>query len=426
MSEPSAATDVYVSVGGADVSTGTLHMRSRRGTETASFVYATAYLARPDAYALDPDLPLTTGSQHTPPGRATFGAFADTAPDRWGRTLVLRAERARARAASSTPRTLREIDYLLGVRDDLRQGAIRFKHAGAQRADPFLATGDTGIPHLAELPELLALAASAEDDAATYDELRRLVRAGSSLGGARPKAHVIDAAGRVAIAKFPSNDRDTWNVVAWEKTAVDLAAAAGIAVPVSSLLDVGGRSVLVLDRFDRAPDSRRIGYASAMTMLRARDGETRSYLELAEVLEESSAAPTRELEQLWRRMAFNVLISNTDDHLRNHGFLHDRDSHWTLAPAFDLNPEPGAGTRYLSTAIDEAETEASVDLLLEVCDFFRLSRPHALAVLAEVGTAVAGWRQRASANGLDARDLAQMSSAFEHAQSARAAHLTAS
>ncbi|MQA11303.1 MAG: type II toxin-antitoxin system HipA family toxin [Pseudonocardiaceae bacterium] len=412
---------VYVTIDGSDVFAGRLYAHRRRGTDSASFGYDPRYLARPDAYALDPELRLVTGSQHTPAGRALFGAFADSAPDRWGRTLIKRAERVRAKEAGTTARSITEIDFLLGVRDDLRQGALRFR---TDESGPFLATVDAGVPQLTDLPELLNLAAHAEDDTAGYDELNRLVRAGSSLGGARPKAHVTNTDGRIAIAKFPSANVDTWNVMAWEQTALDLARSAGLVVPDSRLVKVGTRHVLVVDRFDRTADGDRIGYVSAMTMLAARDGDERSYLEIAEVIEERSDAATIELEQLWGRIAFSVLISNTDDHLRNHGFLHTRGEVWNLAPAFDLNPNPEPGAKYLATAIDEAETEASVDLLLEVADYFRLSREHALGVLGQVSAAVAGWRQVATGNGLDERDIAEMAPAFEHSRSERAREVT--
>lgn len=401
---------VYAS-SGADVLAGRLYSRRRRGVESASFSYDERYLARPDAYALDPALPLMTGTQHTSTGRKLFGAFADSAPDRWGRTLITRAERIRARDAGVAARSIGEIDYLLGVRDDLRQGGLRFR---ADESGPFVATDDTGVPQLTELPELLSLAAHVESDTAGYDEIKRLVRVGSSLGGARPKIHVLGAGGQIGIAKFPSSKADTWNVMAWEKTALDLARAAGVRVPDSQLVRVGARHVLVVDRFDRTPAGLRIGYASAMTMLNAGDGDERSYLEIAEVIEERSDVTSVELVELWRRMAFSVLISNTDDHLRNHGFLHSRGEVWNLSPAFDLNPSPEPGTKYLATAIDEVETEASVDLLLEVAAHFRLDEARAVAVLREVAGAVADWRLVAAGHGLGDREVEDMEPAFEH------------
>src|ERR1700729_3614807 len=192
--------------------------------------------------------------------------------------------------------------------------------------------------------------------------------------------------------------------MAWEKVALDLARRAGITVPDSRLIRTGDRAILIVDRFDRQGTDR-IGYASAMTMLEASDGDQRSYLEIAEVIEERSPAATRELRQLWRRIAFSVLISNTDDHLRNHGFLHERGESWTLSPAFDVNPNPAPGPKYLSTAIDFTDTRASVDTLMSVAGHFRLDEDAALVVLAEVMNGVAGWRDVAKSHGLTNRDI---------------------
>jgi serine/threonine-protein kinase HipA len=413
---------VFVTVGEENLLAGRMHSHRRRGVESTSFVYDNRFLANPDAYALDPALPLLTGTLQTPAGRSLFGAFADSLPDRWGRTLIQRAERVRAKAAGTVPRSMSEVDLLLGVRDDLRQGALRFR---LDAQGPFLATEDSGVPVLTDLPALLDIAARVERDTADYDDLQRLLRAGSSLGGARPKAHVLDAAGRVAIAKFPSAGSDTWNVMAWEKVALDLARDAGVTVPDSQLTRMGDRHVLIVDRFDRRGTAR-IGYASARTMIEANDGDHRSYLEIAAVIEERSPAATADLRQLWRRMAFSILISNTDDHLRNHGFLHQHAGSWTLSPAFDLNPNPGPGPgpKDLSTAIDFNDTRASVETLLSVADFFRLDASNALDVLAEVTRASANWRRVAESHGLTQRDFNAMEPAFEHAEAEQARALT--
>src|SRR5450755_312244 len=412
--------EVYVAVGERNSLAGRMYPHRHRGIESASFVYNDRYLAGPGAYALDPGLPLVTGTLQTPVGRTLFGAFADSSPDRWGRTLIQRTERARAKTVATAPRSMSEVDLLLGVRDDLRQGALRFR---LNDQGPFLATEEPGVPALTDLPVLLDIAARAERDTADYEDLKRLLRAGSSLGGARPKAHVLDAAGRVAIAKFPSDSSDTWNVMAWEKVALDLARDAGVGVPDSQLIRIGDRNVLVIDRFDRRGTAR-IGYASAMTMLEASYGDQRSYLEIAEVIEERSTAVAADLHQLWRRIAFSVLISNTDDHLRNHGFLHERGDSWMLSPAFDLNPNPHPGSKDLSTAIDYTDARASVDTLMSVAAYFRLDASDALEVLAKVTRAVARWRTVAKSHGLLPQDLDVMKLAFEHSESERARALT--
>ena len=412
---------VYVAVSERNLLAGRLYLHRRRGVESASFAYDDRYLADPEAYALDPALPLVTGALQTPVGHALFGAFSDCAPDRWGRTLIKRAEIARAKLAGTAPRSMSEAEILLGVRDDLRQGALRFRHG---QEGPFLAVEDSGVPILTDLPKLLEIAERAESDSADYEDLKRLLHAGSSLGGARPKAHVVDAAGRIAIAKFPSASSDTWNVIAWEKVALDLARDAGIKVPDSQLIHVGARDVLVVVRFDRR-GATRVGYASAMTMLEASDGDQRSYLEIAGVIEERSAATTADLHQLWRRMAFSILISNTDDHLRNHGFLHERADSWSLSPAFDLNPNPDPGPKELSTAIDFSDTRASVDTLMEVAEYFRLNAEKATDVLTRVLSAVGRWRAVAATYGLQQADINAMEPAFEHAERKRAQALTA-
>jgi serine/threonine-protein kinase HipA len=400
---------VYVSIDGRDVLAGTLYSHRRRATESATFTYASEYLATPGAYLLDPELPLRSGAHQTRVGRPLFGALTDCAPDRWGRTLITRREAALARDEQRAARALGEIDFLLGVRDDLRQGALRFRSG----VGPFLAAGDAGVPALTDLPELLDLAARAESDTADLPDLQRLFRVGSSLGGARPKAHVRHPDGRIAIAKFPSANHDTWNVMAWEKVALDLAARAGIDVPVSRLLSLAGRNVLVVDRFDRNAAGERIGYVSARTMLEASDGDQRSYLEIADVVERTSARATDELRQLWRRIVFSVLISNTDDHLRNHGFLHVHDDVWRLAPAFDLNPDPAPGPTYLSTAIDAADEAASISAALKVAEFFRLDHDHARAILREVASAVSQWRTVAGQNQLTPAEITAMEPAFD-------------
>lgn len=399
---------VYTSEHARDVLAGALFGHRRRGAESATFTYAAAFLGDAESYAMDPELPLGTGAHQTRAGRALFGAFTDCAPDRWGRTLVDRQEAAAARAQGRTPRSLGEIDYLLGVRDDLRQGALRF----TMDDGPFRADDATGVPALTDLPALLDLAARADNDTADLGDLQRLVRVGSSLGGARPKAHVRDSDGRIAIAKFPSADHDTWNVMAWEKVALDLAALAGIAVPDSRLLDVAGRSVLVVDRFDRTATGDRIGYVSAMTMLEASDGTGRSYLEIAEIVENTSVRATEELRELWRRIVLSVLISNTDDHLRNHGFLHVRGGAWRLSPAFDLNPNPAAGPTYLSTSVDGSDKPASVSQVLAVAGFFRLSDAQARRTLAETAAAVGRWRAVAERHRLSGDEVRRMAPAF--------------
>lgn len=408
--------DVLVQIGDEELLAGRLWSHRRRNAESATFAYDAGYLASPLAYELDPALSLVAGQQQTATGRAIFGAFSDCAPDRWGRRLINRAEEQRVREeGAGAGRSFGEIDYLLGVRDDLRQGALRFREPAS---GTYLASEHSGVPHLIALPELLSASERLERDEATAAQLQALLRGGSSLGGARPKAHVLAPDGRIAIAKFPSVAADEWDVIRWESVALRLARAAGILTSDNALHVIDGKPVLVVDRFDRS-GSRRLGYASAMTMLEATDGGEGSYLDIAAVIEEHSPHATSDLRELWRRIAFSILIRNTDDHLRNHGFLRASTAGWALSPAFDLNPDPRPGPKHLTTAITYDATEARVDLLLQVADMFRLSASDARAILAEVSDATARWRAVAGDAGLDDAAIERMAPAFEHEETDR-------
>ncbi len=416
-----AETDVLVQLAGENVLAGRLWAHRRRGAESATFAYAPEYLARHHAYALDPALPLVAAQQQTPLGRTTFGAFSDCAPDRWGRRLLQRTERRRADAGGTTARSLGEIDYLLGVRDDLRQGALRFREPAT---GVYLADEHAGVPSLLELPRLLMAAERLERDEATDADLETLQHGGSSLGGARPKAHVLDANGRIAIAKLPSSANDDWDVVRWEGVALALARRAGVDVPDAATHVFGDKAILVVDRFDRT-DGRRVGYVSAMTMLEASDGDAGSYLDIADAIERHAPDPTADLRELWRRIVFSILISNTDDHLRNHGFLRSSSTGWSLSPAFDLNPDPSPGPKRLSTSIGYGDHAASVSSALEAAPHFRLSGGEPDAILGDVAGAVQEWRSEARAAGFSAAALERMAPAFEHAESAAAAERVA-
>jgi serine/threonine-protein kinase HipA len=404
--------EVLVQVGGEDLPAGRLWGHRRRGVESQTFGYSREYLARAGAYELDPALPLVEGPQQTPAGRPIFGAFSDSSPDRWGRKLIKRGERRRAGREQRAERSFGETELLLGVRDDLRQGALRFRDP---QGGEFLADEEGGVPAMLALPRLLRAAERADLDEDDDDDLATLLRGGSSLGGARPKAHVVDPAGRVSIAKFPRPSDDEWDVMRWEAVALRLAREAGIDVASSSLHTIDGKAVHVVERFDRADDLR-VGYVSAMTMLERGDGEGGSYLEIADVIQRQSPSAAADLRELWRRIAFSILISNFDDHLRNHGFLRTSSSGWSLSPAFDLNPDPRPGERRLDTAIDFDDTAARLDLLLEVAPEFRLSGAEAVEVIGQAFEATSRWREVASALGLPDSELTLMAPAFEHEQ----------
>ena len=402
---------VYADLQGTPHLVGRLWARMRKDRESATFEYDKNWLAHPDRFSLDPALKLGPGPYHTPSDKPLFGAIGDSAPDRWGRVLMRRAERRRADREGQAPRTLREIDYLLMVNDEARQGALRFAE---REGGPFLAEhGPTKIPPLIKLPRLLSAAEHVLSDTDTDDDLRLLLAPGSSLGGARPKASVRDRDGHLAIAKFP-NQGDELNTVMWEAVALTLAAKAGIAVPGWRLEIVADKAVLLLRRFDREQGTR-LPFLSAMSMLDAKDNEPRSYLEFVDVLRQHGAAPKEDMHALWRRIVFSILISNTDDHLRNHGFLWAGAAGWRLSPAYDLNPVPtDIKPRILTTAIDLDDGTASLKLALQVASYFELGEDEAHKIAGQVGQAVAAWRRVAKKLGLTPAEIDRMASAFEH------------
>jgi serine/threonine-protein kinase HipA len=402
---------VYVDLQGLPHLVGRLWARMRKDRESATFEYDKRWLANPDRFSLEPALKLGPGPFHTISGKPLFGAIGDSAPDRWGRVLMRRAERRRAEREEQTPRTVGEIDYLLMVDDEARQGALRFAE---REGGPFLAEhGPTKIPRLIELPRLLSAAEHVLSDTDTDEDLRLLLAPGSSLGGARPKASVRDRDGHLAIAKFP-NKGDEINAVLWEALALKLAAKAGIPVPAWRLETVARKPVLLLRRFDRQAGMR-VPFLSAMSMLDANDNEPRSYLEFVDVLRQHGAVPKEDMHAVWRRIVFSILISNTDDHLRNHGFLWEGPPGWRLSPAYDLNPVPiDIKPRVLTTAIDLDDRTASLQLALQVANYFELGEGDAHKVAGQVGHGVASWRREASKLGLTVTEIDRMASAFEH------------
>lgn len=408
---------VYLDIEGKPLLVGRLWTHVRKGRESATFEYDPSWLEYADRFSLEPALTLDPGPFHTPSDKPLFGAIGDSAPDRWGRALMRRAERRRAERAGETPRTLLEIDYLLRVDDEARQGALRFAHVAG---GPFLAEHDaTRIPPLIDLPQLLSAAERVAGDADSDEDLRLLLAPGSSLGGARPKASVRNRDGHLAIAKFPRKD-DEINTVLWEALALTLAAKAGIEVPDWRLERVADKPVLLLRRFDRVATTR-IPFLSAMSMLGAHDNETRSYLEFVDALRQHGAAAREDMRALWRRIVFSILISNTDDHLRNHGFLYGGPDGWRLAPAYDINPVPtDIKPRVLTTAIDIDDGTASLGLALSVAGYYELGDDEARAIIAEVGRVVATWRKEAEHLGLSATEINRMASAFEHDELKRA------
>jgi serine/threonine-protein kinase HipA len=403
--------EVYLQIAGGLARVGRLWAHVRGSRESASFEYDPTWLDRRDAFALDPELPLSRGTQHT--GRPLFNAFTDPAPDRFGQALLRRYERARARRERRTPRTLFAVDFLSCVDDEARLGALHLKDPGA--AD-FLASGGPRIPPLIDLPQLLSATTRVLAEEESDEDLRLVLAPGTSLGGARPKASVRDKDGHLLIAKFPRLD-DEWPVTRWEATALALARDAAVEVPHWRLELVLKKPVLVLRRFDRRGRGglARVPVQSALTALAASDHEVHGYVEVAEALRRDGAEVMRDLRQLWRRMVFNVLVSNTDDHLRNHAFLRDRRG-WRLAPAYDLNPTPvDVRPRVQVLTIGTAEGESSLEETFAVAVAFGIATPdEARTIAAEVGHAVARWRQVAATLGIKPREAERMASAFEH------------
>lgn len=401
---------VFMSLGGENHLVGRLWRHHRNGRDGASFEYDNLWLNHPERFALEPGLVLTSGSFHAQADQRLFGAIGDSAPDRWGRVLMRRAETARARGARETARTLGEIDFLLGVNDESRQGALRFPET---LEGPFLSEkGKRSIPPLVDLPKLLSATERFLDDEENADDLKLLLASGSSLGGARPKASVRDIDGHLAIAKFPHKD-DDYNVVIWEAVALTLAQKSGVDHLVWRLETILDKPVLISRRFDRVGQER-VPFLSAMSMLGARDNESHSYLEIVDALRQYGGRPEADMAQLWRRIVFSILISNTDDHLRNHGFIYEREKGWRLSPAYDLNPTPiDIKPRILTTAIDLYDATASLDLALSVAGEFRLSKNQAKNIIDEVSEGVSQWRKVAKGFGLDKKEIDRMASAFE-------------
>ena len=393
---------------------GTLTAQTVRGREAFSFAFDETRLRDDgDVAVLDPELSLWGGRQY--PARANFGMFLDSCPDRWGRRLIRRREAIRAARAGEPPRRLRESDFLLGVYDRTRIGALRFK---SEPDGPFL-DDDSRLPTppwttLRRL-EAAALRLSSDDASSEAEEerwLSLLLAPGSSLGGARPKANVLAPDGSLWIAKFPAKADET-DVGAWEGVTARLARSAGLSMAESRTARLSRAGTTFLSRrFDRDGDGYRVHFASAMTMLGAADGESgeHSYLDIADFLMRHGAAPREDLSELWRRIFFSIAVSNTDDHLRNHGFLLAQDG-WRLSPAYDINPNPAsAGT--LALCIDRDDATADFSVALRVAPQFRLSSAEADAMLARVREAVAPWRAAAAAVGIPARLIDETAPAF--------------
>ncbi len=406
-------TYVYINLAGQDHPVGCLWSYYDRGRESASFRYDESWFANPHRFELEPYLGLMEGTFHTDGRKALFACFSDSAPDTWGRLLIRRREERQAIREKRAVRGFRALDYLLAVDDFSRHGAMRFK---TKPDGEFVTTRSDGerIPPLLALPKLLAASERVLEARESYNDLKELLVPGSSLGGARPKASVIDKEGNLRIAKFPKRNDDNNNVL-WEAVALSLAQEAGLYVEEWELCEVmGNKSVLLLKRFDRC-GKLRLPFISAMSMLNANDGESGnySYLDIAEVVLTRCGDIRKNLHELWCRILFSVLISNTDDHLRNHGFLMSGGGEWYLSPLYDVNPSADRFSN-LQLNIDQNDNTASIDLVLSVADYFDLSRRRAEEILRHQRGVVSEWKNVARHFGISRAEISRMSAAFQH------------
>ena len=396
---------------------GILTAQRIRGKEIFSFEYNESWMTtNQEVIFLDPNLGFYKGKQFLPDEKSNFGLFLDSSPDRWGKLLMRRREAWQAKLDNREERTLFESDYLLGVFDGNRMGALRFKLS--PEGDFMNDQKKMATPPWTSLRELENASLQLESEDAINDPeyskwLSLLIDPGSSLGGARPKASVIDENGNLWIAKFPSS-RDEKNSGAWEMVLHQLANACGIVVPDAKLQKFSGKHHTFLSkRFDRTENNRRLHFASAMTLLGYQDGADHidgvGYLDLAGFIIKYSPSTKEDLQQLWRRMLFNILVSNTDDHLRNHGFILTQ-SGWRLSPAYDMNPnEIGNG---LTLNISENSNEQEIALALETARLYQLKKEKAEAILTEMQSEISKWRIVAKQFGISNSEIDQTKRAF--------------
>lgn len=400
---------VYINLSGKNYFVGTLWINEKKGQEKAVFEYSKKWLENPISMSLEPALTLGEGKFFT--DKALFGSIGDSAPDRWGRMLMDRMEIKRAKNENRSPKKLLESDYLLMVDDKARQGALRFSK---DEQGPFLANySRSSIPPLVNLKKILSLTDKVITKEENNQELQDIFEPGSSLGGARPKATVKDG-NTLLIAKFPSPKED-YDIELWEYIALKLAKEAGLNVPDFSLHNVSGKNVLLLNRFDRFGYNR-TPFLSAMSMLGMSDGDKASYLEIAEALMIYGHKPECDLQELWKRIVFNLLVSNFDDHLRNHGFLYNpQNNGWELSPLYDLEPLPlEKKPRFLQTSIDLENNDASLDLAFEVCEEFGFSLDDAKDAAKNLAESTRNWLYEAKKLNINSQEIEFIKSAFEH------------
>jgi len=423
---------VQVCIGDAGLPVGSLTYVRQGRRENSAFAYDATWLAHPARFNVSADLQLMPGHQshkaRLPNDSVFHGAIADTAPDAWGRRIIAR-DHARRRRANPELLALTELDYLLAVDDFSRVGALRLRHAeGSWRGTA--AKGQGNRSSLIELERVYQAGSAVERGDESAEDLRYLQGKGTSLGGLRPKCTMVDEDGLLAIGKFPSVG-DTRSVTRGEVLALRLATLAGVDAAHARIVllgDTGNEApVAVIRRFDRARGGGRIPYQSAASLLQASREEDHTYAEIADAIRSHSHAPTDDVRQLWRRLVLNLLITNVDDHLQNHGFLHVERGLWRLAPAFDLNPFPDKDRESKTWLTEQDGPITDVPMLLARASYFALDEAQALAVLGEACAAVSRWRQIALSSevGFCATELDDFAPAFEHKQMDVAAALLA-
>lgn len=379
----------------------------------ASFEYDRAFIE--SGYPLSPGLPLRSGRTYTAASTTMFGVFQDAAPDEWGRRIVQTAHTREARKAGAPARVLGEFDFLLGVADATRMGALRLRELGGNE----WLSSDERVANVHELPRILEAARRYEKHEATDEDIAYLNGIATSPGGARPKANVVSQSGTLALAKLPHSKDGDIDVERWEAVALTLARQAGI--PIAPFILAAGearRAVLVVQRFDRGQGDTRIPYMSAFTAMGLgthKTGSQLTYVDLADTVADLTADPKRELHDLFRRVAFTVLIGNADDHWRNHGFLHHKRG-WALSPAFDLNPSRATSPNSRSISENADPDQRNIHDLLEVADAFQLTTSRAASAAADVARVVRGWPDVARSLNVPEREVEVMADAFREDQ----------
>lgn len=392
-----------------------------RRLPSINFEYEPSYLSDAGAYPLSPDLPLVQGFMAGPLNRPVFAALSDAQPDAWGRKLLQADNRRQPRGPGTRWQPLTEVEFLLRVPDETRQGALRFAD---RPGTPYLAPARQEIPSLVDLDELVVAAEQFERGEDIDGALRVLLPAGTTQGGARPKTTVLDSAGHLALAKLPHPD-DRWDVQAWEAATLDLSRRAGITVPAFELRRISEqKSVLVIRRFDRKPDGGRVGYLSLKNLLLADADDTIDYASLAPELAAHSGRPAADAEELYRRVALTLLVNNVDDHRKNHGVLRTARG-WNLSPAFDVNPHPFT-SNVNSTPVNAYDDEYDRDIRLLAASHadFRLNSERATAIVHEVEAATSEWADVALEHGIARDSMTLMAKAFENVNRDRARDLT--